>query len=389
VAGDDERMYLDLGDAQWRAVEVTANGWRIVETPEAVRFRRPKGLQELPEPRPGDLLDLVPFLNCASTDDQQLILAWLVAALRPSAKYPVLGLNGEQGSGKSTLARRLRELVDPNLAMLRASPREEDDLLIAATNAWLINLDNVSHLPSWLCDGVCRLSTGAGWAKRQLYTDAEETIFQASRPVVMNGIADLFHRGDLLDRCIIVTLPAIPESARKLDKELDAAFLEKRPEILGGLLDAVVMAMRTLPETTVENAPRMADFSHWVAAAAPAIHTTPEDFLRAYRENRVLADQLVIEGSLVAQAVLAFISKWASGVWRGTARTLLEQLTSEIGPDAAKAKEWAKTPRALSGELRRVAPALRKRGADVHFDPRENNERPIRVIWSGSTTAAA
>ena len=125
VAGDDRRMYLDLGDTEWQAIEVTSDGWKIVETPHEVRFRRPKGLRELPVPVHGDIMDLVPFLNCATPDDIQLILAWLVAALRPGSRYPVLGLSGEQGSGKSTLARRLRELVDPNTAMLRASPREE------------------------------------------------------------------------------------------------------------------------------------------------------------------------------------------------------------------------------------------------------------------------
>jgi hypothetical protein len=229
-------------------------------------------------------------LALASRKDRQLLLAWLVAAMRPAAKYPVLGLNGEQGCGKSTQAHRQRELIDPNLAMLRASPREEDDLIIAASNGWVINLDNVSHLQSWLSDGICRLATGAGWARRQLYTDADESIFMASRPVILNGIADLFPRGDLLDRSIIVTLPGIAESARRLDRDMDAEFNRARPRILGGLLDVVSTAMKALPDTRVLEAPRMADFAQWASAAAPAMSTTSEDLLRVYRENRELGD---------------------------------------------------------------------------------------------------
>ena len=384
LAGDDDRTFLDIGDPEWRCVKVTAEGWEVVDTPDEIRFRRPAGMQELPQPEGGgSLLDLMPFLNCTNGEDIQLVLSWLVASMRPASRYPVLGLNGEQGSGKSTVARRLRELIDPNLAMLRASPREEDDLLIAANNGWIINLDNVSHLPDWLSDGICRLSTGAGWAKRQLYTDAEETIFSASRPVVLNGIADLFHRGDLLDRSIIVTLPGIPESARKLDKEMDEAFYQARPRIFGGLLDVVVHALKWLDKTEVQNPPRMADYAQWVCAAAPAMCMDGESFLKIYRENRELGDQLVIEGSLVAQTVMTFIEKQLGGTWRGSAKALLEALQPEVTPETAKGKDWPKTGNRVAGELKRVAPALRKRGVDVQFDPREMNIRPIRITRKG------
>ena len=40
VADHDGRIYLDLGDDTWRAAEVDATGWRIVDMPP-VRFRRP------------------------------------------------------------------------------------------------------------------------------------------------------------------------------------------------------------------------------------------------------------------------------------------------------------------------------------------------------------
>ena len=33
VAGLDDRLYLDLGDATWRAVEIDATGWRVIDNP--------------------------------------------------------------------------------------------------------------------------------------------------------------------------------------------------------------------------------------------------------------------------------------------------------------------------------------------------------------------
>src|SRR5262245_3031351 len=49
VAEQDGAIYLDLADADWRAVEVTAAGWRIVDNPP-VRFCRRRGMLALPAP---------------------------------------------------------------------------------------------------------------------------------------------------------------------------------------------------------------------------------------------------------------------------------------------------------------------------------------------------
>ena len=88
-----------------------------------VRFRRPRGLLALPEPAPGGSVDeLRPFVNARDDDRWRLLLAWLVAALRPRGPYPALALYGEQGAAKSTAARLLRALVDPNAAPCARSP---------------------------------------------------------------------------------------------------------------------------------------------------------------------------------------------------------------------------------------------------------------------------
>jgi hypothetical protein len=114
--------------------------------------------------------------------------------------------------------------------------------MIAATNGWVIGLDNLSHLSVWLSDAICRLATSGGFASRELYTDDEETIFAATRPVVVNGIEELATRGDLLDRAIILYLPAIAEEQRKPEAILWRTFDATRPLILGALLDAVSQA---------------------------------------------------------------------------------------------------------------------------------------------------
>ena len=70
-------------------------------------------------------------------------------------------LSGEQGSAKSTFSAILRALLDPNTAPLRALPREDRDLFIAASNGHIMCFDNVSGLSAWISDTLCRLPPAA------------------------------------------------------------------------------------------------------------------------------------------------------------------------------------------------------------------------------------
>ena len=82
VAGLEGKLYLDLCDPVWRAVEIDAAGWRVIDR-APTRFRRAAGMRPLPVPeRGGAISDLRPFLNVASDGDFVLIVAWLLACLR-------------------------------------------------------------------------------------------------------------------------------------------------------------------------------------------------------------------------------------------------------------------------------------------------------------------
>ena len=266
VGGLDGRLYLDLGDETWRAVEIDATGWRVIDNPP-VRFRRASGMKPMRIPvRGGSVETLRSFLNVQSAADFVLVVAWALACLRNRGPYPVIVLSGEQGSAKSTFSAILRALLDPNTAPLRALPREDRDLFIAASNGHVLAFDNVSGLPAWISDTLCRLATGGGFAVRQLYSDQDEVLFDAARPVILNGIEDIVTRPDLADRAVFLTLEPIPEERRRPEQELWAAFEAERPRIFGVLLDAVAKGLAMLPQTKLEKLPRMADFALWATA---------------------------------------------------------------------------------------------------------------------------
>jgi hypothetical protein len=141
-----------------------------------------------------------------------------------------LALSGEQGSAKTALTKMLRALVDPNLAPVRAAPREERDLFIAANNGHLLAFDNLSDLPAWTSDALCRIASGGSFAVRQLYTDREEVLFQAARPIILDGIDDVITRPDLADRAIFLTLPHVTEHRRRAEKECNPPVSTACPE---------------------------------------------------------------------------------------------------------------------------------------------------------------
>ena len=85
--------------------------------------------------------------------------------------------------------------------------------MFAASNGWCVALDNLSRLPDWLSDALCRLATGGGFSTREPFTDGEEVLFDAMRPALLSGIEDVVTNADLLDCVPTIDLPTIPERA--------------------------------------------------------------------------------------------------------------------------------------------------------------------------------
>jgi hypothetical protein len=378
LAENDAKFYVDLSDSTWGAIEVDIAGWRLI--PEApAKFRRARGMSPLPRPIVGGSIEqLRRFINVANERDWILVIAWLLAALRPRGPYPILALHGEQGSAKSTTARVLRALVDPNTAPLRSEPRELRDLMIAASNGWVIVLDNISRIPMWLSDALCRLSTGGGFSTRELYTDDEEILIDAQRPVILNGIEELAVRSDLLDRSLILYLPPIPEDKRQPEDEFWRDFEAERPAIIGGLLDVVSGALRRLPKIRLTNTPRLADFAVWATAAERTLGWEDGTFMRAYTRNQSDANDLALDASPVSEPVRRLVTEGED--FEGTATQLLNALAQRADESTRNQRGWPRNGQGLSNILRRLAPNLRKAGTEVEFGPRGKNRQRKRLI---------
>lgn len=375
----EEGFALDLGGPDWSVIQVDANGWRPAPM-GSPRFRRSPGMAALPQPgRKGGSLDLLrPFVNVRSDDDFRLIVAWLLGALRPQGPYPLLILTGEQGSAKSTTAKVLRRLIDPAELDSRSFPGDERDLMIAAQNGHVLAFDNLSRIKPAMADALCRLATGGGFATRKLHSDADEVLFKATRPIILNGIPELAERPDLADRAITLNLPVISETRREYEAEFWQRFEAARPAILGALLTAASGALSALPSVRLSERPRMADFAKWVSAAEETLGWTHGAFLRAYGANRREAEEAAVESNPVASAILTMVQ--SAGEWHGTAADLIAHLRKRYPALTEGSDAFPRQPAPFGTELRRVAPLLRSYGISVtHTRSGKDRRRVIEV----------
>ncbi|MGW1199513.1 ATP-binding protein [Streptomyces sp. NPDC002536] len=378
VARHEEQIIIDLGTTDGRCVAVNTAGWqRLPASP--VTFRRSGAMKPLPEPvRDGDgLAQLRSMLN--TTDDGfRLLTAWLVAAFIPDLPHPILAFRGEQGTGKSKGAAMVIGIVDPSGAPKRSAPRDLKSWAVQAFNSWAICLDNVSVVPDWLSDALCRAVTGDGIVDRALYTDDDVVVLEFRRVLAMTTIDAGALAGDLAERLLTIELQLIPDHKRREEAELDQAYADAHPAILASLFDLLAQVLKALPDIELTERPRMADFARVLAAVD---HVTGWNTLNSYKATAADAVADVLDGEPFAQAVVDLVH--AAGP-NGLALTAAQLLEAVAAPEKLP-KKWPKDPTRAAGQLKRLAPALRTVGIDLDDSQRQPHGNRSRLYHLTTT----
>ena len=221
-----------------------------------------------------------------------------------------------------------RLLIDPHSTPLLSEPAGTRDLMITATNSWVLAFDNLGQLPGWLSDCFCRLAVGGGYATRSLYTNDQITYLHAQRPLILNGIDHFVTRGDLIDRSVFLNLAPVHPMDRRTENELWSSFQFDYPRILGSVLDTIAAALRVLPSLELDEVPRMADFAYWGEAVGKALGWPEQSFRSAYARSRRTATDNSIDDSAVADVLFATVP--SSLKWSGTIAVL--HLSSRKSP---------------------------------------------------------
>lgn len=372
VGRHQDGIVIDLGDADGRCVLVRPDGWeRVPRSP--VLFRRSGAMKPLPEPvRDGD--GLTALRDLLNTDEEgfRLLVAWLVAAFIPDLPHPVLTFRGEQGTGKSYAAKMVIGIIDPSGAPKRTAPRDIKSWATQAFNSWALCLDNVSIIPDWLSDALCRAVTGDGIVDRALYTDDDVVVLEFRRVLAMTTIDAGALAGDLAERLLTIELHTIPDHRRREEAEMDAAYAAAHAAVLASLFDLLASVLRVLPHVVLTERPRMADFAR-VLAAVDKVQGW--DTLESYKATARDAVADVLDGEPFAQAVVSFVDRAGPEGVVVTASELLERVAA---PDKLPRK-WPKDPTRAGGQLKRLAPALRTIGIEVDDSKRGPKPKKQRL----------
>jgi len=365
VAEHDGTVYIDIGDAARTIVAVTCDGWRLVQT-APVRFRRPPSQAPLAIPETGGSLDELWALVNMPLAERPLFAGWLCTCLYPHGPYPLATLVGPPGSAKTATARVATDIVDATVVTGAAGAESLVDLMIAAQNRHLIVFDNVSKLEQWLQDGCCRLSTGGALTRRRLYSDGEEVVFRAKRPVLITSVGDVITAPDLLDRTLRFELPALTQ--RLPEAELNAQFALVRGRITGVLLDGVASIVRNIGSTSIADLPRLADFAKAATAAEEGLGLASGSVMEAFRANH--AD---IHAGLLESELAKSIREHCGDGFEGT----MTELAKKIGCNQAST---------LGRDVRQLMPALAGAGFIVTI-VKSDNRRVVRIVPRDRGTA--
>jgi len=315
VAEHDGKIYVDLGIADGRAVEIDASGWEVINNPPVRFVRGSRG--ELPEPETGGTLaDFEKHYNL-SGDDLLRLLGFLIAVFNASGSYAILIVDGEQGSGKSTLNDKNVSLVDPprqaKSARMSFNPKEQD-LHLGALGVHVPYFDNVSTISADAADALCRMSTGGGSGARKLYTDDQYNQVVVIRPVIITCIGAPTSRPDLLSRSVRIT--ALPLTGkRRTEKAIMQAFEADRPKMIGFIFSCVSAALRNraLVDQAVEDEvfqlPRMADFAQFVEGAAEMLGLPPGGFSALIDDGQSAMQTEAVLGHPVGAGLVRYFSQ--------------------------------------------------------------------------------
>ena len=373
-------IWYDLGQG---AVRIRPGHWDIVPDPPILFYRYAHQQNQVLPTLGGSIGDLVPSLHLSRDSEMVdstilLFIVYLVTLLIPDIPHPILAVQGEQGSGKTTLFKVIRNLVDPSAIPLQGPQDNLREFIQLASHHWLVWLDNLTKLPEWMSDAICRCVTGEGFSKRELFSDDDDILYSFRRCLGFNGINLITNKPDLLDRAIIFTLERIPDFHRQTETEFWKHFSHHRSAYLGSLFTILSQAMSYVETISPDRYPRMADFAQWGEAITLALGFSTEQFRAAWTQNQHLQTQETLEASPIAQALVKLMESHES--WSGTPKELLEELNDkgqEVGVDT-KSRLWPKDIRWVWRRVREIRPSLDSHGLHITHR-REGDQTRIQI----------
>lgn len=356
VGASPEHLWLDLGTEDGKAVRIDAEGWVIVDRP-GVLFRRSKLTGALPAPHSDGSLEGFSQLLNLPRPAFDLLVVWLVGCLRPGIPQPIALLEAPQGSGKSTAARLITRLIDPGNELI-SPPKGPEQWAVIGPCKRILALDNLSSVPVWFSEALCRAVTGESSIERQLYTTGTPTVTTIQPAILLTSIDPGGLRGDLIDRLLLLKLEPIQPSGRRTDSEIQRDFELVWSKLLGGLLNLTVKVLRTLK--AIKPPAELSRMASFCVLANAVDQVRGSSALAAYLAQTEDLQTVALDSSPLSAPLIALVQPGEP--WRGTASELAKALRRQ----APELRVSLLTGAAIGAALKRLEPALRQAGVGIH-----------------------
>lgn len=272
------KVYYDLVNDGWEAVEVTAAGWRVLRGKDVPRlFWRPAfaRAQVAPVAPPGDpalWLEDAFTRHFAPSTNTFLFAAVVVAALAGPRQYPLVCLVGAPGSGKTTTMNLVKRLVDPHGAGAGGLPPDDANRAPVLKEQYLTLFDNVGGVDAAAADFLCRVCTGGSVQARKYYTNSGLDVVDVQGKVMMTSIRPVIRASDLIDRSVTFTFDRLGDYATA--EQVEARFERDLPMILGAAFSVISRAIpiyAALDADASRKWSRLASFDIWLYAVGEAL----------------------------------------------------------------------------------------------------------------------
>jgi hypothetical protein len=387
--GDEFKWFYDLSNKDHEFIAISPEGYKTVKN--IIVFRRFN--HQLPQVYPDptysvDIFDQFMNLLNVKKEDRLILKCYIVATFIPNLEKAVLMVHGEQGTAKSMLEALLVMLISPTLMKTVTPQTKLDQFVQLLSHHPVVYFDNLSRIPEWMSNLLCRAVTGDAFSKRKHYTNDDDVIYVLMRAIGFNGINLAATKPDLLDRGLIIQTDSIPDDNKRLKSAIWKEFYRIRPQLLGYIMDILVKVLKWKkdnPNTAlVKKLPRMADWGEWCEIVAHCMGEDEGAFMKDYRANINLQTEEVIEGSDLAIAIreLADLFDDKEPQFRGTPTELLLKLNliADAKNIDRRNKYWPKTAARLSRSLKLLQRTLREIGVQVRWEKDKSTKNNTRII---------
>ena len=378
----DNVLYYDLCNDAQELVRVAPDSVKIVRHGEDTpMFQGSETQSAQVTPDLGSGPDAIGEMCRLLRMDTLLFRVHLVSFFLEQVATPIMLITGQQGSIKSTQSGLIKRMVDPTGSELEDNltnfPKKLDDLCIRLNNDQVIAFDNLSRITPEQSDTLCMATTGGKVTKRQLYTDAQETILRIRRKIVLNGITLEIERGDLMERIVIYQTSAIPADQMKTAAEVEEEFKRMLPGFLGavlGVLQKAIRMERSVRESIHKRA-RMADFEAWGECISRTLGNGPGAFQKEYRQSMQDSNDLLNEGIPLAPFLAELLDGEAEVVVSFREFLVRLRAYAEENQYDTKSDGFPKAANRLRGYITRFRPLVADAGYSIEIQRNTEKNR--------------